>query len=419
MYGIRLSNMRERPPAGVAFSLHLEGDEWMVQEKKGRWLALLRKEPVLCIAAVCAAASTLLNPPSPAYLNYIDWRVLTLLFCLMAVVAGLQECGVFAVLAQRLLAGERRMRLVSLALVLLPFFVSMVVTNDVALITFVPFAVLVLGLIGRTEYLAPLVVLQTMAANLGSMVGNPQNLYLYADYELTAEQFFGTMLPLTLVSLAVLTAASLLCVRDEGIQVRFQEQAELRRPGRLGLMAGLFVLCLLSVFRVLPYPALLAVVAGGLLLFDRGLFRRVDYGLLATFFCFFLFAGNIGACGPVHAALASLMEGHTALTTGLTSQIISNVPAAVLLSGFTADFWWAPTWAGWGPPLPRWPASSRLRSTCVRRGPGRGAICCCSLRPTGLHWFSCAYALPFWPGRRKDGMQFLLNGGCKAGKDIV
>ena len=278
---------------------------------------------------------------SPAYLNYIDWRVLTLLFCLMAVVAGLQECGVFAVLAQRLLAGERRMRLVSLALVLLPFFVSMVVTNDVALITFVPFAVLVLGLIGRTEYLAPLVVLQTMAANLGSMatpVGNPQNLYLYADYELTAEQFFGTMLPLTLVSLAVLTAASLLCVRDEGIQVRFQEQAELRRPGRLGLMAGLFVLCLLSVFRVLPYPALLAVVAGGLLLFDRGLFRRVDYGLLATFFCFFLFAGNIGACGPVHAALASLMEGHTALTTGLTSQIISNVPAAVLLSGFTADW---------------------------------------------------------------------------------
>ena len=180
-----------------------------------------------------------------------------------------------------------------------------------------------------------------MAANLGSMatpVGNPQNLYLYADYELTAEQFFGTMLPLTLVSLAVLTAASLLCVRDEGIQGRFQEQAELRRPGRLGLMAGLFVLCLLSVFRVLPYPALLAVVAGGLLLFDRGLFRRVDYGLLATFFCFFLFAGNIGACGPVHAALASLMEGHTALTTGLTSQIISNVPAAVLLSGFTADW---------------------------------------------------------------------------------
>ena len=134
-----------------------------------RLLAFFKREAVLTVAALCALATMVLVPPDAAYLGYIDLRVLCLLLCLMAVVAGLQECGVFAVVAQRLLAGERRMRLVSLALVLLPFFVSMVVTNDVALITFVPFAVLVLGLIGRTEYLAPLVVLQTMAANLGSM----------------------------------------------------------------------------------------------------------------------------------------------------------------------------------------------------------------------------------------------------------
>lgn len=124
-----------------------------MEQKTFAPLRFWKREPVLCIAAVCAAASVALNPPSADYLNYIDWRVLTLLFCLMAVVAGLQECGVFAVLAQRLLAGERRMRFVTLALVLLPFFVSMLVTNDVALITFVPFAVLVLGLIGRTERL--------------------------------------------------------------------------------------------------------------------------------------------------------------------------------------------------------------------------------------------------------------------------
>ena len=176
--------------------MHLEGDEWMVQEKRGGgWPCCGRSR--YSVSRRFARQFPRFSIRLAGYLNYIDWRVLTLLFCLMAVVAGLQECGVFAVLAQRLLAGERRMRLVSLALVLLPFFVSMVVTNDVALITFVPFAVLVLGLIGRTEYLAPLVVLQTMAANLGSMatpVGNPQNLYLYADYELTAEQFFGTML---------------------------------------------------------------------------------------------------------------------------------------------------------------------------------------------------------------------------------
>lgn len=299
-----------------------------------------KQEPVLCIAAVCAAASMILNPPSAAYLNYIDWRVLTLLFCLMAVVAGLQECGVFAVLAQRLLAGERRMRFVTLALVLLPFFVSMLVTNDVALITFVPFAVLVLGLIGRMERLIYIVVLQTIAANLGSMatpVGNPQNLYIYANYELSAGQFFSAMAPLTIISLVGLVIASL-CVKPEGIRVTFAEKAEIRSPGHLILMTLLFVLCLLSVFRVLPYPALLPVVLAGMLIFDRGLFRKVDYGLLATFFCFFLFAGNVGACGPVREALTRIMEQNTALASGVSSQIISNVPAAVLLSGFTTDW---------------------------------------------------------------------------------
>lgn len=311
-----------------------------MEQKTFAPLRFWKREPVLCIAAVCAAASVALNPPSADYLNYIDWRVLTLLFCLMAVVAGLQECGVFAVLAQRLLAGERRMRFVTLALVLLPFFVSMLVTNDVALITFVPFAVLVLGLIGRTERLIYIVVLQTIAANLGSMatpVGNPQNLYIYANYELTAGQFFATMVPLTLISLAGLVAASL-CVKPKGIRVTFSEQAVIRSPGRLGLMVGLFVLCLLSVFRVLPYPALLVVVAAGMLIFDRPLFRKVDYGLLATFFCFFLFAGNVGACDPVREVLTQVMAQNTALASGVASQVISNVPAAVLLSGFTSDW---------------------------------------------------------------------------------
>ena len=311
-----------------------------MKEKTNGILCFWKREPVLCISAVCALASVALNPPSAAYLNYIDWRVLSLLFSLMAVVAGLQECGVFAVLAQRLLSGERRMRFVTLVLVLLPFFVSMLVTNDVALITFVPFAVLVLGLIGRTERLIYIVVLQTIAANLGSMatpVGNPQNLYLYANYELTAGQFFSVMLPLSLVSLAGLSVAAL-CVKPEGIRVSFAAKAEIQAPARLGLMAGLFVLCLLSVFRVLPYPALLAVVLAAMLIFDRPLFRKVDYGLLATFFCFFLFAGNVGACPPIHDAIAAAMEGRTALTAGLASQVISNVLAAVLLSGFTADW---------------------------------------------------------------------------------
>ena len=172
---------------------------------------------------------------------------------------------------------------------------------------------------------------------MATPVGNPQNLYIYANYELTAGQFFATMVPLTLISLAGLVAASL-CVKPEGIRVTFSEQAVIRSPGRLGLMVGLFVLCLLSVFRVLPYPALLVVVAAGMLIFDRPLFRKVDYGLLATFFCFFLFAGNVGACDPVREVLTRVMAQNTALASGVASQVISNVPAAVLLSGFTSDW---------------------------------------------------------------------------------
>ncbi|MBC5734711.1 MULTISPECIES: SLC13 family permease [Lawsonibacter] len=305
-----------------------------------RMLSWLRREPVLCISAVCAALSMLLTPPSAAYLNYVDWRVISLLFCLMAVVAGLQDCGVFAVLAQRLLAGEKRLRFVTLVLVLLPFFTSMLVTNDVALITFVPFSILVLGLIGRTERLAYVVVLQTIAANLGSMatpVGNPQNLYLYATYELTPGQFFTAVLPLVLASLAGLTAAAV-WGRPESIRVAFPQPVRVRRPGRLGLMCLLFVLCLLCVCRLLPYPALVAVVLSALVIFGRDLFRRLDYALLLTFVCFFLFAGNVGANPAVREVLTAVLARNTALASGIASQVISNVPAAVLLSGFTADW---------------------------------------------------------------------------------
>lgn len=305
-----------------------------------RMLSWLRREPVLCISAVCAALSMLLTPPSAAYLNYVDWRVISLLFCLMAVVAGLQDCGVFAVLAQRLLAGEKRLRFVTLVLVLLPFFTSMLVTNDVALITFVPFSILVLGLIGRMERLAYVVVLQTIAANLGSMatpVGNPQNLYLYATYELTPGQFFTAVLPLVLASLAGLTAAAV-WGRPESIRVAFPQPVRVRRPGRLGLMCLLFVLCLLCVCRLLPYPALVAVVLSALVIFGRDLFRRLDYALLLTFVCFFLFAGNVGANPAVREVLTAVLARNTALASGIASQVISNVPAAVLLSGFTADW---------------------------------------------------------------------------------
>ena len=300
----------------------------------------VRREAVLSIALLCALLSMLAVPPDAAYAGYIDLRVLCLLFCLMAVVAGLQQCGLFLVLAQRLLAGRKQLRLLYLLLVLLPFFSSMLVTNDVALITFVPFTVLVLSRIGRSDALIRIVVLQTLAANLGSIatpVGNPQNLFLYSYYALPIGNFLRVMLPLAGISQLALCAAAL-AARHETIEVEFREWEHIVHPRLFLLFCGLFLLCLLSVVHVLHYAILTTIVTLCLLLFARRLFQRVDYALLATFVCFFIFAGNIGRIEAVREAL-ELLTGRSAYLTGLlVSQVISNVPAAVLLSGFT-DNW--------------------------------------------------------------------------------
>ena len=306
----------------------------------------VRGEAVLVIAAAAALLSMIFVPPSAAYADYIDLRVLVLLFCLMAVVAGLRSCGLFLVLARRLLEGRRNMKVIALALVLLPFFCSMLITNDVALITFVPFTVLILSLLGRQSRLIGIVVLQTVAANLGSMatpVGNPQNLYLYASFSLTPGSFFAVTLPLTLLSLVLLVLAALR-IPGETLEVRFTAPAPIQSPARLAGFVGLFVLCLLSVFRVLPYGVLLPIVVVFLLAVRRELLLQVDYSLLATFVCFFVFAGNLGNIGPVREALEGLMSAQPLLASAIASQVISNVPAAVLLSGFTDN--WAALLAG-------------------------------------------------------------------------
>ena len=302
--------------------------------------AFVKKEAVLCIALLCALASMLLVPPDGGYADYVDYRVLALLFCLMLVVAGLQDCGLFDLLARRLLAGEKRFRFLALALVLLPFFSSMLITNDVALLTFVPFAVLVLELTGRQAQLPYIVTLQTVAANLGSMampVGNPQNLFLCSKFGIPMGAFFAAVLPLTAVSLVGLVLAAGTTSGDI-IRVEFKDAGGIGKPGQLKLMLLLFILCLLSVFHVLPWPALLAVVIVAAAVFARHLFPRVDYALLFTFVCFFVFSGNLGRIGAVRTFLTGLMDWNTVVTSALASQVISNVPAAVLLSTFTEDW---------------------------------------------------------------------------------
>lgn len=299
--------------------------------------AFLKKEPVLVISAFCAVLSMFFVPPSAHYMEYIDFRVLGLLFCLMSVVAGMQECGVFAVLSQKLLYRSGSLRVLRLVLILLPFFTSMLITNDVALITFVPFAIAVLTKIHRQDQLQRVIILQTVAANVGSMttpVGNPQSLFLYTKYQVAIGEYFALLLPLAGLSLALLCVAALTSKSDY-VSVHFTEEEKLRAPGKLGMFVLLFVLSMLCVLRVLDYRIVVAAVAVCMLIFDRELFGKVDYFLLLTFVCFFIFSGNLGVMDSVHALLSSMLQKNTVLTGIAASQIISNVPAAVLLSAFT------------------------------------------------------------------------------------
>ena len=307
-----------------------------------RLLRRLRAEAVLCISLAAALLSALLVPPDAAYLSYIDLRVLCLLFALMAVVQGFVRCGLFRLLAERLLSGERTLRALCLLLVLLPFFVSMLVTNDVALIALVPFTFFLLRQAEAEALGVRVCVLQTVAANLGSMatpIGNPQNLYLHARYALTAGQFFGVVLPLALVSLVALALTAVLSAPPRGrVHVTFAEPARIADPRRLAAYLALFLLCLAAVFRLVHYAVAAAAALVLLLLLDRPLLRRIDYGLLLTFCCFFVFSGNLGRIPAVRALLESLLARSTLLCATAASQCISNVPAAILLSGFTGDW---------------------------------------------------------------------------------
>ena len=302
--------------------------------------AFLQKETVLCIAALCAVATMLLVPPDGEYLHYIDWRVLCLLMCLMAVVAGFKSLGAFDWLTYQLLRRIKSGRVLGVTLVLLPFFCSMLVTNDVALIVFVPFTLALLAGLGCERAMVPVIVLQTVAANLGSMatpVGNPQNLYLYAAYSLSAGEFFSVVLPLTALSLAALTAASV-PVLPRALPEQSLREERITSAGKLGLYAALFVLCLLTVFRVVPYPVTTAVVVAALFLADRKLLKEIDFMLLLTFVCFFVVSENLGRVEAVREFLQSLLSKNSLLTAVGASQVISNVPAAVLLSAFTQDW---------------------------------------------------------------------------------
>ena len=308
---------------------------------KEKIVDFLKKEVVLVIATVLAIASAFAVPPSATYMEYIDWHVLELLFCLMTVMAGLQKCGLFDRLGEALLKRTKKVWQLCLVLIMLCFFLSMAITNDVALITFVPFAIVALQKSKQERLLIPVVVLQTIAANLGSMltpIGNPQNLYLYNLSEMSLGEFILCMLPNTLVSFALIVI-SLLFVKgkEEAVVLSHSEATEVDMKQTI-VYGLLFMFSLLVVAKVLACEIALAVILVVVFFMDRNVLKEVDYCLLLTFISFFIFTGNLGNISVIHESLQMLVEGRELLVGVVASQAISNVPAALLLSGFTGDY---------------------------------------------------------------------------------
>lgn len=295
----------------------------------------IKKEAVLCLSFVLAIASMLFVPLSANYISYIDFKTISLLFCLMTVMAGLREIGVFSALAGRLLTSTKNFRKISLILIMLCFFSSMLITNDVALITFVPFAFEVVKKSNKTEFIIPIVVFQTIAANLGSMltpVGNPQNLYLYSLSSLSLGEFVMITLPYTVIAFVMLVISNL-TVKPSPVD--FKTENPVVDIKITVFYIFLFVVCMLTVANILEYWITLIIVALAILIKNKKLLFKVDYSLLLTFVFFFIFIGNMSNVEVFKSAVSNLLDGREVLVSIISSQIISNVPAAVLLSGFT------------------------------------------------------------------------------------
>lgn len=306
-----------------------------------------KKEAVLTIAMILAALSAFFVHPDKEYISYIDFRTLSILFCLMAVMVGLQKIGLFQYVAEKLLKRVKHIRGIVFILIMLCFVSSMFITNDVALITFVPFTFIVLKMTlgeNATKLIVPVVVMQTIAANLGSMltpIGNPQNLYLYGKADMNFIEFVIFMLPCTLISFLLLTVWCLF-FRYQGekvVDVSLEETCSLTSyKKKLVVYGALFVVCLLTVAHILPYGITLIIVLVAVILLDKSVLGKVDYALLLIFVGFFIFIGNMGRVPAFNTFIKEIIDGNEILTSVAASQFMSNVPAALLLSGFTKQY---------------------------------------------------------------------------------
>lgn len=301
----------------------------------------IRNNPILCISGLLALISCFFVLPDLQYLSYINVRVLAILFGLMLIVAALGHIGTFDVLTNKLLSKVKTYRGISLLMSLLSFFLSMFLTNDVSLVTLVPFAIMVLAPFGENRKLMFTLIIMTVAANLGSMltpIGNPQNLYLYDNYKIALSEFLLLMIPYSALSLALIVALTFILVKGSD-KLPPLKNTEVKKLSFVKLLIyfALFVLNILTVVGYVHFLISLGVTVAAMLIMDRKSFKKADYNLLATFVFFFILIGNIGRIDAITGALSGLVSSYPVPAAILSSQIISNVPAAMLLSAFTDD----------------------------------------------------------------------------------
>ena len=269
------------------------------------FIRFLRREPVLSIAMFAAIVSMFFVHPSINYAAYIDWKVLACLFCLMAVVSGLRKTGLFDIAAAAITRFAGTLKGISLILIFLTFFVSMAITNDVALITFVPFSLIVLKDIANKNTRMRVIILQTIAANVGSSltpVGNPQNLYLFSFYHMSVRDFFVAVGPIVLLGGIMLLIAGLL-IPDEKLVPKSKAANYHLNAFHCFVYGVLFVISVMTVFRLIDYRLATGIVILAMLIMDRSVFAKIDYSLLFTFLGFFIFIGNLQQIEAVNAFL--------------------------------------------------------------------------------------------------------------------
>ncbi len=305
-----------------------------------RYLAqFAKKNSVMLIALFAAAITSMIVPPDKTYLDYFDYRTLTCLFCVLAVVCALKNIRFFYMLARKIVELFKTARMAVLGLVYITFIGSMLIANDMALLTFLPLGYLVLTTTEKQKYMAVTFILQNIAANLGGMLtpfGNPQNLYLYSKFAIPTGEFMGIMAVPFAVSIALVTACCFLFIKAEPLSLE-EEQIKLA-PKRTTAYLLLFALSIVIVFRGIPYWIGLIVIPVALLFLDRKALRQVDYPLLLTFVFFFIFSGNMARIEGVRELFSRLLAKNTLLVSILSCQVISNVPSAILLSQFTGNY---------------------------------------------------------------------------------